>query len=176
MRYHDDPLELEELTRKYLLKRLDAAAQEEFESHYLACDDCFEQLRASELLIAGLRQPGVHQQRLDDVLVFKFSRPVQLIRRSREMTALLRSVLEQRDTKVLIDLSRVSRIDSAGLGLLMSCYSHAVRNQGMLKLLNPGPQVQNLLRITRLDSVVETYFDEGQALESFKRAGSPPDS
>jgi anti-sigma B factor antagonist len=171
MRFHDDPLALEDLIRKYLLKRLDATAQEEFESHYLACDDCFEQLRASELLISGLNDAGVDRQRLDDVLVFKFSRPAQLIRRSSEINVLLESVLEQKDTKVLIDLSRVSRIDSAGLGLLMSCYSHAVRNQGMLKLLNPSPQVQNLLRITHLDAVVEVHFDENKALESFKRAG-----
>ena len=171
MRFHDDPLELEELIRKYLLKRLDATAQEEFESHYLECNDCFEQLRASELLIGGLNQPGVDRQLFDDVMVFKFSRPAQLIRRSSEINFLLESVLEQKDTKVLIDLSRVSRIDSAGLGLLMSCYSHAVRNQGMLKLLNPSPQVQSLLRITHLDAVVEVHFNEEQALESFKRVG-----
>ena len=173
MGYHDDPLVREELIRKYLFKRLDTAAAEAFESHYLICDECFEELRASELLMTGLSQSQVDQRRLQDVLVLKFSRPVQLIRRSREMTALLRGVLEQKDTKVLIDLSRVSRIDSAGLGLLMSCYSHAVRNRGMLKLLNPSPEVQNLLRITRIDSVLETYYDEHQALESFRQSSEP---
>ena len=51
----------------------------------------------------------------------------------------------------------------------MSCYSHAVRNQGILKLLNPAPEVQRLLRLTKIDSVVETYYDEHQALGSFDR-------
>jgi len=50
---------------------------------------------------------------------------------------------------------------------LISHYSHMVKNQGMLKLLNPNPQVQTLLRLTRIDSVLETYHDERQALASF---------
>ena len=173
MGYHDDPLLREELIRQYLLRRLDAAAAEAFEGHYLVCDECFEELRASELLISGLNRSEVDQQRFDDVVLLKFLRPVQLIRRSREMNALLRGVFEQKDTKVLIDLSRVSRIDSAGLGLLMSCYSHAVRNQGMLKLLNPSPEVVHLLRMTRIDSVLETYYDKHQALASFRSSEGP---
>ncbi len=167
MQCYDDPLEREELIRKYLLKRLDAGAAETFESHYLTCDDCYEELRASELLLTGLSASNVGQRRLDDVLVLQFSRPVQLTRQAPELNELMRGVLEQKDTKVLIDLSRVSRIDSAGLGLLMSCYSHALRNHGMLKLLNPSAEVQRLLQLTRIDAVLETYYDEGQALQSF---------
>ena len=168
MQYHDDPVQCETQIRDYLLKRLDPAAAEAFESHYLACDQCFEELRASELLLAGLAQTKVDRRRLEDVVVLEFSRPAELTRQSREMIALLQGVLEQKDTKVLIDLSRVSRIDSAGLGLLMSCYSHAVRNRGMLKLLRPSAPVQNLLRLTKIDSVLETYDDEHQAVSSFR--------
>ena len=167
MDYHDDQLVREELIRKYLLRHLDSRAAEVFESHYLVCDDCFEELRASELLLSGLSDSRLDQRRLNDVLVLKFAQPVQLTRQSREAMELLRGVLEQKDTKVLVDLSRVSRIDSAGLGLLMSCYSHAIQNRGMLKLLNPSAEVERLLRLTHIDAVLETYYDEKQALESF---------
>ena len=167
MSCHDDPVLREELIRKYLLKTMAAGPAEEFESHYLACDDCFEELRATEMLLSGLAQSKVDRRRLEDVVVLEFSGPVQLVRRSRELSALLNGVLEQKDTKVLIDLSRVSRIDSAGLGLLLNCYSHAVRNRGMLKLLNPSAEVRDLLRLTRIDAVLETYHDEREALKSF---------
>ncbi|HZS50247.1 MAG TPA: STAS domain-containing protein [Bryobacterales bacterium] len=166
MEYHEDPLLREELIRNYLLKRLDESATKAFESHYLICDECFEELRASELLMGGLSWSKVDRRRLEDVVVIAFSGPVQLTRQS-EMTGLLRGMLEQKDTKVLIDLSRVSRIDSAGLGMLINCYSHAVRNSGMLKLLNPSMEVQRLLHITHIDSVLETYYDERQAVASF---------
>lgn len=167
MQFHDDPLDREEWIRDYLLRRLDAAAVEEFESHYLSCDDCFEELRATRLLMSGLAQSKVGRRRLQDVVVLEFNHPAQLIRQAQELRQLLAGVTEQKDTKVLIDLSRVSRIDSAGLGMLINCYSHAIRNHGMLKLLRPSAPVQNLLRLTRIDSVLEAYEDEAKALESF---------
>ncbi len=168
MQFHEDPLVREEWTRDYLLKRLDPAAVEQFESHYLACDECFEELRATRLLMSGLAQSKVGRRRLQDIVVLEFSHPAQLVRQAQELRQLLAGVMEQKDTKVLIDLSRVSRIDSAGLGMLINCYSHAVRNHGMLKLLRPSAPVQNLLRLTRIDSVLEAYEDEAKALESFQ--------
>ena len=170
MPHLQDPLEREELIREYLLRRLDQAATESFESHYMVCEDCFEELRATQLLMSGLASSPVSVRRLDNVTVVDFKAPVQLTRASKELNELLAGVLEQKDTRVLIDLSRVSRIDSAGLGLLMTCYSHAVRNQGVLKLLHPNAEVQKILHMTRMDAVVETYFDEGQALQSFQQS------
>jgi anti-sigma B factor antagonist len=166
MQLHQNPLFREELIRDYLLKRLDADAAEAFESHYLSCEECFEELRASQLLMEGLGQGKVEVRRVEDVLVLQFAGPAQLTRKSFELEELQR-VFRQKDTKVLIDLGRVTKIDSAGLGELMSCYSHAVKNQGILKLLNPNSEVQSLLRVTRIESVLETYYDEEQALESF---------
>jgi len=71
------------------------------------------------------------------------------------------------DTKVLIDLSKVSRIDSTGLGVLMNCYCHAVKNAGMLKLLNPDVPVRRVLSLTKIDSVLQTFEDEAAAIQSF---------
>jgi anti-anti-sigma factor len=64
-------------------------------------------------------------------------------------------------------MSKVSRIDSAGLGLLMQLYSHALRNRGILKVLKPSQQVQQVMHVAKVDSVVEAYEDEGLALRSF---------
>jgi anti-sigma B factor antagonist len=167
MRFHEDPLIREQWIRAYLLRRLDEAAVERFEQHYLGCEECFEELQVTRLLMGSLAQSGIGLRRLQDIVVLEFSHPARLIRQAQELRQLLQGVLEQKDTKVLIDLSRVSRIDSAGLGMLINCYSHAVRNRGMLKLLKPSAPVQNLLRLTRIDSVIETFDDEAQAVASF---------
>jgi anti-sigma B factor antagonist len=166
MQCHDDPTYREELIRNYLRRSLDAAATEAFESHYLSCDDCFEELRVSGLLMVGLHQSRIELRRVDDVLVLQFAGPAELTRQSFELAELQRA-FQQSDSKVLIDLGRVVKIDSAGLGQLISHYSHVVKNQGTLKLLNPNAQVQTLLKLTRIDSVLETYHDERQALASF---------
>ena len=170
MPFHDEPLLREELIVKYLKRRLDAATTEAFESHYLTCDECFEELRISQLLAEGLSQRRIDRRYAGETAVLQFTGPVQLTRRSAELTALSQSVLEQKDTNVLIDLSRVSRIDSAGLGLLMSCYSHLIRNRKALKLLNPSRDVRELLHVTKIDAVLETYDDEQEALRSFTQS------
>ena len=165
---HENIVFREEVIRDYLLKRLDTETAEAFESHYLNCDECFEELRSSQMLMLGLGQSKVKARRVEDVLVLQFAGPAQLIRQSLELEQ-LRRAFQQQDTKVLIDLGRVTKIDSAGLGQLMACYSHAVKNQGMLKLLNPTTEVRSLLRLTKIDAVVETYDDEREALGSFDR-------
>jgi anti-sigma B factor antagonist len=168
--FADDRLVREEMIRDYLLRKLDREATEALESLYLSSDECFEELETGRLLMLGLGQARVEAQRLEDVTVLRFTGPASLIRQSQEMYELFDGVRQQSDTKVLIDLSSVSRIDSSGLGLLMSCYSHAVKNHGVLKLINPNVEFRNLLRLTRIDSVLECYDNEGAALQSFTQS------
>jgi anti-sigma B factor antagonist len=170
MEFHVDPVLREQLIVRYLQRRLSAELVDEWESHYLACQDCFEEIRATELLIRGLGEPIVERKRVNDVTVLKFSRGTQLLAESLELTELSKAVRLENDTKVLIDLSRVSRIDSTGLGVLMNCYCHAVKNAGVLKLLNPDAPVRRVLSMTKIDSVLQTFEDEAIAIESFGRA------
>jgi len=172
VRFHEDEVAREALIGKYVRRRLDPDTAEAFERHYLGCEECSEDLRAIGLLIAALSETAVERRRIGEGALVQFVRPAHLTRESRSLAELSNSILEQKDTKVLIDLSRVSRIDSAGLGLLMACYSHAVRQQGALKLLKPSAEIQNLLRMTRVDSVLEFYEDEAQALRSFQEGDS----
>jgi anti-sigma B factor antagonist len=170
MEFHVDSVLREQLVVRYLQRRLSAELVDEWESHYLACQDCFEEIRATELLIRGLGEPTVERKRVNDVTVLKFSQGTQLLAESLELTELSKAVRLESDTKVLIDLSRVSRIDSTGLGVLMNCYCHAVKNAGVLKLLNPDAPVRRVLSMTKIDSVLQTFEDEAVAIESFGRA------
>ena len=64
----------------------------------------------------------------------------------------------------ILNMSGISYMDSAGLGLLLSIYA-TIRNQGGdLKLLNVSERVQELLRITNLLHVFEIFEDEENAL------------
>ena len=165
--FHEDPVYREEFIIGYLRRRLSADLAEQWESHYLACDDCFEEIRATELLIRGLGEPMVERRRVNDVTVLRFAQSTQLLASSLELNELSNVIRVQNDTKVLIDLSKVSRIDSTGLGVLMNCYCHAVKNSGALKLLNPDAPVKKVLSVTRIDSVLQSFEDETAALASF---------
>jgi anti-anti-sigma factor len=171
MDFHGDPIPREQLIVRYLQHRLSSELAEQWESHYLECDDCFEEIRATELLIHALGEPTVERKRINDVTVFGFAQTTQLLAASLELTELSKAIRLEPDTKVLIDLSRVSRIDSTGLGVLMNCYCHAVKNAGALKLLNAEAPVRRVLSVTKIDSVLQMFEDETAAIESF---GSRP--
>jgi anti-sigma B factor antagonist len=167
MNFHDDPVYREDLINAYLRRRLSADQAEQWETHYLGCNDCFEEIRATELLIRALGEPMVESRRVNDVTVLRFAQSTQLLASSLELAELSNVIRVQKDTKVLIDLSRVSRIDSTGLGVLMNCYCHAVKNAGELKLLNADAPVRRVLSVTKIDSVLQMFEDEASAIASF---------
>src|SRR5579863_4798972 len=163
-----EPMEREQVIAKYLSRSLDSEAVEEFEGHYLGCDECFDEMRVSERLAADLRASNLAWKQTGGVSVLQFKANAQLTHSAQELEELRKEVLEQSDSRVIIDLSRVTRIDSAGLGQLMSCYSHLVKNRGALKVLNPTPEIRKLLDMTGLSTVIPTFQDEREALNSFK--------
>src|SRR5882757_8359120 len=130
-KYHHDEVFRARTATAYLSNRLDPDELGAFEDHYLGCQECFEELRGTEFLLFGLGQPVVEKTHSDDITVIRFTGGAQLTGASSELNELGRLMQGNSETKVLIDLSRVSRIDSAGLGLLMNCYTHAVRNAGV---------------------------------------------
>ena len=68
---------------------------------------------------------------------------------------------------ILLNLNSVSYMDSAGIGELVACHKRAVEKNGRLKLLNPSGKVFDLLQLTKLDEVFETFKDEKEALVSY---------
>jgi anti-sigma B factor antagonist len=79
----------------------------------------------------------------------------------------IEKVLKAGSTKVLLNLSKISYMDSAGIGELVACYKRAREKGGELKLLNPSGKVEDLLQLTKLEEIFETFRDEATALKSF---------
>lgn len=70
-------------------------------------------------------------------------------------------------TKILLNLAEVPYVDSAGLGEVVRCYTTVSKKGGKLKLLNLTKKIQDLLAITKLLTVFETYDNEEEAINSF---------
>jgi anti-sigma B factor antagonist len=70
-------------------------------------------------------------------------------------------------TKLLLNLADVPYVDSAGLGEIVRCYTTVSKKQGKLKLLNLTKKIQDLLSITKLLTVFETFENESEAVKSF---------
>lgn len=72
--------------------------------------------------------------------------------------------------RLLINLAKVSYMDSSGLGELISGYTKMQRVDGQMKLLNLSKRLNQLLVITKLITVFETFDSESEAVSSFTRA------
>jgi anti-sigma B factor antagonist len=79
----------------------------------------------------------------------------------------VQEILETGQKKVLLNLEKVSYMDSAGIGELVACYKRTKEKGGNVKLLKPSGKVSDLLALTKLEEVFETYTDEREALVSF---------
>ena len=80
----------------------------------------------------------------------------------------LQSLLHQGKKNILFNLAQVSYVDSAGLGAIVSAYTTVTREGGSLKLANVTKKLQDLLSITKLLTVFETFDSEDEALRSYK--------
>src|SRR5208282_3893780 len=76
----------------------------------------------------------------------------------------------QNSGKVVLDLSGVTSIDSAGIGELASLYTQARLQNADLKCASPSPLVRDLLDLTNLDSVLEIHPSVCEALAAFQPA------
>ena len=80
----------------------------------------------------------------------------------------LQSLLHQSKKNILFNLAQVSYVDSAGLGAIVSAYTTVTREGGSLKLANVTKKLQDLLSITKLLTVFETFDSEDEAVRSYK--------
>jgi anti-sigma B factor antagonist len=71
--------------------------------------------------------------------------------------------------KIILNLAQVGYIDSAGLGTLVATF-HSARSQGAtLKLVNLGSKFKEVLQVTKLMTVFDTYDNEAAAIASFPK-------
>jgi anti-sigma B factor antagonist len=69
--------------------------------------------------------------------------------------------------KIVLNLANVGYIDSAGLGTLVATF-HSARSQGAtLKMTNLGSKFKEVLQVTKLMTVFDTYDNETAAIKSF---------
>lgn len=75
--------------------------------------------------------------------------------------------LTQYHNRLVLDLADLAYIDSTGLGSLVMCYTAAQKAGGAIKLLNLNKRNIELLYLTKLHTIFETFSDEQDAVNSF---------
>lgn len=83
-----------------------------------------------------------------------------------ELRDSIREALSGNQKNIILNLAEVSYIDSSGLGQLIGSYATVTARGGKMKLVNLQKRVTDLMQITKLLTVFETYPTEEAALAS----------
>ena len=102
-----------------------------------------------------------------DVAIIDLAGRIVLNDGSATMREAIAKLRDEGAGKILLNLAEVSFMDSSGLGELASAYAAVNKSGGQLKLVNIPPRIGDLLRITKLDSILSGFPSEPAALQSF---------
>jgi anti-sigma B factor antagonist len=109
----------------------------------------------------------IDERAVGDVMVLDVKGKVTLGEGDEMLKDKVNSLVNQGHKKIVLNLAEVPYIDSAGLGEIVRTYTTVSRQGGNLKLLNLTKRITDLLSITKLLTVFETYDSEPDAIRSF---------
>jgi len=84
-----------------------------------------------------------------------------------ELGEAVRTELESGVRKIIIDFSKVSYLDSSGVGELVGCYTSIKNKGGELRICGMNAKIFGLMKMTSLHSVFEVRDTEAEALANF---------
>ena len=109
----------------------------------------------------------IEERAVGDVMVLDLKGRVTLGEGDELLKDKVNSLINQGQRKLILNLADVPYIDSAGLGEIVRTYTTVSRQGGSLKLLNLTKRITDLLSITKLLTVFETFDSESDAVKSF---------
>ena len=112
----------------------------------------------------------IEERAVGDVVVLDLKGKITLGEGDELLKDKVNSLVNQGHKKIILNLAGVPYIDSAGLGEVVRTYTTVSRQGGSLKLLNLTKRITDLLAITKLLTVFETFDTEGEAIKSFSSA------
>ena len=112
----------------------------------------------------------IHEREVNDVTIMDVHGKLTLGEGDELLRDKVNSLMHQDRKKMILNLAEVPYIDSAGLGEIVRTYTTVSRQGGSLKLLSLTKRIQDLLAITKLLTVFETFDSEKDAVKSFSDA------
>ncbi len=109
----------------------------------------------------------IEERQVGEVMILDLKGKITLGEGDEILKDKINSLILQNQKRILLNLADVPYIDSAGLGEIVRTYTTVSRQGGQLKLVNLTKRITDLLMITKLLTVFETFDTEQDALKSF---------
>jgi anti-sigma B factor antagonist len=105
-----------------------------------------------------------------DVIIVDVSGRLTLGEGTSVLRTMMRELVEGGSRRIVLNMADVTYMDSSGIGELVAAYTTIATAGGAVKLLNLAKRVHELLYITKLYTVFESFEDEASAVGSFSVA------
>jgi anti-sigma B factor antagonist len=110
----------------------------------------------------------IKSRQLDDVVILDISGRITLGEGTITLRDALQKLLNRGERKFVMNLEDVDYIDSAGLGELITGFTTVRAQGGQLKLLKLTHRIHDLLQITKLLTVFDSFDSETEAIKSMR--------
>ena len=121
--------------------------------------------RARDLTLAGTME--ITERIVDTITILDLSGRLTIGDGAQLLKDKSESLVFQGRNRLIVNLANVPYIDSGGLGQLVACYTTLAKAGGRLTLLNVSTRNHDLLSITKLVAVFDTYESEQEAIDSY---------
>ena len=108
------------------------------------------------------------------VFVLELAGPLQIGVECKQLELALNQLLHDGQTRVVLDLAGLTKLDSAGLGKLVNCFSRVKTAGGALCLTGTTGMINGVLKLAHADRFLRTYATPREAAESFSSSSQPP--
>jgi anti-sigma B factor antagonist len=112
----------------------------------------------------------IEERTVGDVKVLDVSGQITIDQGHMQLKDKINSLVGQGSERILINLGSVTFVDSTGLGELVAAFTTMSKSGGQMKLVNVTKRINDLLVITKLVNVFDTFDNEPAAIESFARS------
>ena len=111
----------------------------------------------------------INNREVDGVTVVALDGRIVLGEETNALREKVKGLLGEGKKKLVLDMSNVTLIDSAGLGTLVGVHQSASTRGASLRLCNLGAKFNELLQMTRLVTVFDISGNEAEAVRSFSK-------
>lgn len=114
----------------------------------------------------------IEERIVSGVTVIDVAGKIAIGESNRQLHDSIKRLVAEGKNQIIVNLAKVSHIDSSGLGELVSGYTTLKAAGGALKLVNVNDRVTNLMTITKLYTVFEIFENETDAVNSFHQSAT----
>ena len=110
------------------------------------------------------------------IMVVELSGPLQMGVECKQLQITFDELIGAKHTRIVVDLSKVTKLDSGGFGELVNCFSRVKIAGGMLRLAGTTGMVDGVLKLAHADRFLKSYPTALEAADSFSDSSALPTS